>query len=146
MAGGATTMTWTVGEDQTQIRHNGWLRRRTRRDDCTQGLTGNEAFASNGDGRVTFEEMEQGMGDLQVKFDAHGNGTLWLDGFEALYASVMREHMVAMFQDLDSDGDGEVTVDEMQEPARMFERMRRYWSEDGSPGSMIDDGPIMNDD
>lgn len=109
-------------------------------------MMGHEDFDANGDGRVTFEEMEQGMEDLQAEFDADDNGTLSIEEFETLYTEMMRDHMVDIFQDLDEDGDGEVTLDEMHEPARMYERMRRYWSDDGRPGRMMDDSPMMDDD
>ena len=113
-------------------------------------FAGHEDFDTNGDGRVTLEEMRQGMDNLLSDYDADGDGSLSLEEFEALHDAMMREHMVDRFQFLDDDGDGLVTIEEMHEPARMFDRMRRYWSDEDDAGGdsrdrMMDRG-MMDDD
>ncbi len=102
-------------------------------------MGGHEEFDADGDGRITFDEMREGMDALVSEHDADGDGGLSLEEFEALHQAMMRDHMVDRFQLLDEDGDGEVTRDEMHEPARMFDRMRRFWSGDTPRGRMMDD-------
>ena len=54
-----------------------------------------------------------------------------LEEFQALWLEHMRPHMVDRFQQLDEDGDGEVTADEFNDPmSRMFAYLDK--NEDGS--------------
>lgn len=106
------------------------------------GMMGNPMFKSfdtDGDGRVSPEEMRAGQKAKLEQFDADGDGSLSLDEFEALHSAAIRERMVDKFQALDNDGDGQVTSEEMAAPARKMERMQRMRAEPGQkhPGAMM---------
>ncbi len=79
----------------------------------------------NGDGNVTPEEMRTRMQAMMSENDSNGDGSLSIDEFETLHSSMMREIMVDRFQDLDADGDGAVTSEEMMAPAARMERMNK---------------------
>lgn len=108
-----------------------------------------DALDADGDGTVTPEEMRSGLEAWLTEYDSDGNGTLSLDEFETLHSAVMREMTVDRFQELDNDGDGQVTSEEMTAPADRMERMQQRRAErmDRSAGQsdMDDDGQMMDD-
>jgi len=89
------------------------------------GMTGGmmATFDADGDGTVTPDELAEGLTAKLGEYDADGSGTLSLDEFEALHTDHIRPMTVDRFQFLDSDGDGEVTGDEITFPAQMMERV-----------------------
>ena len=97
---------------------------------------------ADGDGVVTPEEAQSGLGSLLSEYDADGDGTLSIAEFETLHSALIRETMVDRFQHLDADGDGRITVEEMQAPAAQMQRMQglqeRMMNEGGyAPGQMM---------
>ena len=71
-----------------------------------------ESFDANGDGKVTQVEIDTVRKDRLGKFDRDANGELNLDEYAALWADAMREAMVRQFQANDRDGNASVTVEE----------------------------------
>jgi hypothetical protein len=90
-----------------------------------------DSFDSNGDGRLSQEEIDQSRGERLSRFDADGDQSLTLAEYQALWLEAMRERMVDRFQHLDADGDGQVTSEEFQRPfTNMVRSMDR--NEDGA--------------
>ncbi len=89
-----------------------------------------ESFDSDGDGKLSQEEIDQTRSERFGGFDADGDKTLTLAEYEKLWLDAMREKMVDRFQHLDADGDGQVTAEEFKAPyAKMVRRMDH--NEDG---------------
>ncbi len=83
-----------------------------------------QMFDADGNGTVTPEELRTQLQAKLTEFDGDGDGTLSIAEFETLHSAMIREMMVDRFQDLDADGDGAMTADEMVAPANMMERMQ----------------------
>jgi len=105
----------------------------------------------DGDGDVTVEEARSALDDLRAEYDADDDGTLSINEFETLHSAFMRSTMVDRFQHLDSDGDGEITAEEMTAPVDRMERMqtmrdRRMRGDGTGEGRMMEDGrsPMMD--
>ncbi len=98
-----------------------------------------KSFNTDGDGRVSPEEMRLGQQAKLEQFDLNGDGSLTLDEFEALHSAAIREMMVDKFQKLDNDGDGQVTSEEMAAPARKMDRMQKMRAQSGQKhsGAMV---------
>ena len=79
-----------------------------------------EQFDANGDERVTQAEVDEVRQSRLAEFDQDGDGSLTLEEYQALWLDAMRERMVDRFQAHDDDGDGLVTAEEFGEP---FDRM-----------------------
>lgn len=73
-----------------------------------------ETYDTNGDGRLTQEEIDGARQQQLARFDRDGNGQLSLEEYQGLWADAMRERMVRQFQSHDRDGDAAVTVQEFQ--------------------------------
>ncbi len=87
-------------------------------------------FDSDGDGAVSQAEIDQVRDDRFSAFDGDRSQSLSLAEFEGLWLDFMRERMVDGFQRLDADGDGQVTLAEVNRPlGQMVRRMDR--NEDG---------------
>lgn len=80
-------------------------------------------FDADGDGTVTPEEAHGQLQAMHASFDSNADGSLSIEEFELLHSSMIREIMVDRFQQLDADGDGNITAGEMTEPADKMERM-----------------------
>ncbi|MCQ0990373.1 EF-hand domain-containing protein [Jiella marina] len=80
----------------------------------------------NQDGSLTQDEIDQARQQQLARFDADNNGTLSIEEFQTLWLERMRERMVDRFQDLDANGDGEVTQAEFDRRlSGLVERMDR---------------------
>jgi hypothetical protein len=95
-----------------------------------------DRFDTNGDGRVTREELAATRADQMTRFDASRDGALTLEEFTGLWQEFTREMMVRAFQMHDRDGDGRVTAEEL---ARPTERMLGWLDRDG-------DGAVARDE
>jgi EF hand len=83
-----------------------------------------EVFDVDQDGTLTQAEVDQARQNKLVEFDANGDGSLSLEEYQALWLDAMRERMVDQFQDHDDDGDGLVTVEEFSERySRIVDRL-----------------------
>ena len=91
--------------------------------DGGMGGAANMAFDTDGDGKVSPDEMRAGLAAQLAQYDADGDGVLSIAEFEALNSAMIRNQMVDRFQALDEDGDGQVTGDEMAAPAARLEKM-----------------------
>lgn len=80
-----------------------------------------ETYDTDGDGRITREEIDAVRTDRFTRFNADGSEGLSLEEFEGLWLEQRRPRMVRAFQRFDRDGDGVVTVEEFERPvARMM--------------------------
>ncbi len=86
---------------------------------------GNEELDLNKDGDVTEEEARQARSAKLKSFDRNNDGRLSLDEYEGVWMEARRKHMVDAFQDLDEDGDAQVTIDEFSASATRGARMHK---------------------
>jgi len=83
------------------------------------------SFDDDNDGKVSPDEMREGLAARMQEFDSDGDGTMTLEEFEAFHAAMIRNMVVDHFQALDEDGDGQITGDEMTAPADRMERIQQ---------------------
>ncbi len=79
------------------------------------------SFDTDGDGKLSPEEMAAGVDTLLKTYDTDANGSLSLEEFATLHTAMMRPMTVRMFQTHDSDGDAAVTKAEMAAMAAMMQ-------------------------
>ena len=105
-----------------------------------------QMFDTNGDGTVTADEMRTELQAKLTEYDTDNNGALSIAEFETLHSAMMREMMVDRFQELDADGDGSVTAEEMTAPADKMARMEKMRSGMGDKMGQSDGGMDMQMD
>jgi Ca2+-binding EF-hand superfamily protein len=71
-------------------------------------------FDTDDDGRVTQAEIDEARRQRLAGFDRDGNGELSLEEYQALWLDAMRRPMVRGFQANDADASGGITVEEFQ--------------------------------
>lgn len=85
-----------------------------------------KTFDTNGDGRISKEEMDAGFAKRYGEANTDGADGVTIQEFEPWFWKQHREMMVRAFQFLDRDGDGTVTQDELNQVGEaMFERADR---------------------
>ena len=83
-------------------------------------------FDANEDQALTKEELTSGIDKKISDNDTNGDGSVSLEEFKAEWMKMTQDRMVRAFQRMDRDGSGQVTAEELKEPAtRMFDRMDR---------------------
>jgi Ca2+-binding EF-hand superfamily protein len=75
-----------------------------------------ERYDANKDGKVSQEEIDQNRTSWHGEFDGDKNATLSIDEFQNLWLKARREQMVREFQEFDRDGNGQVTLEEYNQP------------------------------
>lgn len=71
-----------------------------------------EIYDTNGDGKISSDERQNGLSiDLDM-FDKDKNGGLDFDEFNEMHSAHFREILVDQFQEYDEDGDGNVSEEE----------------------------------
>jgi hypothetical protein len=103
-----------------------------------------QMFETDDDGTVTADEMRTELQAKLTEYDADSNGALSIAEFETLHSAMMREMMVDRFQELDADGDGSVTGEEMTAPADKMARMEKMHSGMGGMMGQSDGGMGMD--
>ncbi|MCV2890209.1 EF-hand domain-containing protein [Ruegeria aquimaris] len=73
---------------------------------------------SNGDGKITMEEMQGHRAARFSGVDTDGNGLLSRSELEAEAQSRVSEHVTHMLERLDSNKDGQLSQDEMPQPKK----------------------------
>jgi len=68
-----------------------------------------EKFDVNGDGTITKAELDETRSSKLKGADGNGDGQLSLEEFQAVWLEMTRPMMVDRFQDMDEDGNGQVT-------------------------------------
>ena len=71
-------------------------------------------FDTNNDGKLTQQEIDAARQARLTEFDADKNGALSLEEYQALWLDAMHRAMVRAFQANDTDGDGSITIVEFQ--------------------------------
>jgi hypothetical protein len=71
-----------------------------------------DQFDTDKDGRLTQAEIDAARKAQVSKYDANGDGVLSLEEYQVLWLDAMRPLMVRQFQANDSDGNAAITVDE----------------------------------
>lgn len=81
---------------------------------------------ADNDGSVTQIEVDQFLATQLTEGDTDGNGSVGLEEFQVIYFERTHPQMVDAFQDLDDDGDGQVTSAELSNRfGTIVERMDR---------------------
>lgn len=80
------------------------------------GMQMMERYDANKDGKLTQEEIDADRTAWHGEFDLDKNASLSLEEFKALWLKARNEMMVREFQQLDRDGNGQVTLDEYKDP------------------------------
>ena len=95
-----------------------------------------DRFDANDDGKVSIEEMAAVRDKALADHDANKDGKLSLDEFQGVWLEHMRDRMVRHFQHLDTDGNAQITKDEME---KITDRMMSMMSRMGRDNDDDDD-------
>ena len=83
-----------------------------------------ERYDADKDGKLTQAEIDQNRILWHGEFDADKNASLSLDEFRALWLKARGEMIVREFQFFDTDGNGQVTLEEYLQPLSGMVAMR----------------------
>lgn len=93
---------------------------------------------TNGDGKVSLDEINAEQKRLIAASDVNGDGKLSVDEFRRRGRLFMRLHATTLFDLMDANGDKELTEDEIAKPsARWFAR----YDENGDGALVSDEVP-----
>lgn len=102
---------------------------------------------ADGDGKAEPAEARARLQELLDEHDENADGTLSISEFEVLHSRLIRETMVDRFQHLDSDGDGNITAEEMAAPVKRMEHMQKRMEmmrqSSGNSGQGMGSGSMM---
>lgn len=70
---------------------------------------------TNGDDKITQEEIDKAIADRLAKYDANKDGKLSLQEFDGLWSEIMRPAKVRAFQRLDPNGDAAIAKEELND-------------------------------
>ena len=83
-----------------------------------------DRYDTNGDGKITQDEINANRADMFKKYDTNNDGKLSIDEYQNLWLAVRHREMVRSFQRLDVEGAGAITEKEYQAPlAHIVERL-----------------------
>lgn len=113
------------GNDNYEQGERGW-HKKGKRGGKRGGMEMFRQFDTNKDMALTKEELNAGLAKKIKDNDKNGDGAVDLEEFKAEWMRMTQERMVRAFQRMDRDGSGNVTLEEISEPAGyMFDRMDR---------------------
>jgi len=72
-----------------------------------------EKFDTNHDGSISKDEIDAVRAEQLKTYDKDGNGTLSLEEYKVMWTDQMQRPMVRSFQSFDTDGNAQVTQDEL---------------------------------
>jgi Ca2+-binding EF-hand superfamily protein len=75
-----------------------------------------ERYDTDKDGKISQEEIDANRGNWLTEFDADKSGNLSLTEFQNLWLKANNLKMVRDFQRLDTDANGQVTLEEYKAP------------------------------
>ena len=75
-----------------------------------------ERYDTNKDGKISQEEIDTNRGNMLAEFDADKSNSLALAEFQNLWLKTHNQQMIRDFQRLDSDANGQITLDEYKAP------------------------------
>ncbi|WP_298921326.1 calcium-binding protein [uncultured Roseobacter sp.] len=84
-----------------------------------------EILDSDGDGKVTLEEMQAHGAARLAKVDADGDGFLTLPEIEAAASERAKQRASRMMDRLDADEDGKISAEELENSGRAERRFQR---------------------
>ncbi|MBW4708461.1 EF-hand domain-containing protein [Roseobacter sp. YSTF-M11] len=84
-----------------------------------------ETLDTDGDGKITLEEMQARGAARIAKVDTDGDGFLTLPEIEAEASARAKQVASRMLDRLDADDDGRLSAEELERPGRADRRFRR---------------------
>lgn len=80
------------------------------------GMQMMERYDADKDGKLSQQEIDESRTSWHGEFDGDKNASLSIDEFQNLWLKARREQMVREFQEFDRDGNGQVTLEEYNQP------------------------------
>lgn len=90
-----------------------------------------EEVDTNGDGLITLEEMQAAAAARTAEIDTDGDGFVSAEELAEIAKRDVSDRVAKMLERRDENGDGQVSLEEMQPSAERQERMFERLDEDG---------------